>query len=244
MTKSTLVVGLAVAAMAFVGVANAQSNSQSAAPPAAAAPTASTPLAAAATVTPASSGVGANAFAQNATTFIESEQPASIADLARAARARKATQAKSVKIFDEQNMPHAPIAEGQQAPGYSSGSSGGRVTLIDFWATWCGPCRHALPGLKQLQSIYGSDQIEVISVSEDEDEDQWRSFVANNGMNWTQKRDEGHQMMHEYGATALPTYVLIGKDGHVVKQWVGDAEDQTLVDRMGDDLKSSLAAKL
>jgi hypothetical protein len=50
--------------------------------------------------------------------------------------------------------------------------------------------------------------------------------------------------MHEYGATALPTYVLIGKDGHVVKQWVGDAEDQTLVDRMGDDLKSSLSAKL
>jgi thiol-disulfide isomerase/thioredoxin len=242
MKNSSLVVGLAVAALAFVGSANAQSNSQSVTPAATAAPVASTPLTAPATVAPASPG--ANAFAQNATTYIEAAQPASVADLARASRARKATQAKSVKIFDDQNMPHAPIAEGQQAPGYSSGSSGGRVTLIDFWATWCGPCRHALPGLKQLQSIYGSDQIDVISVSEDEDEDQWRSFVANNGMNWTQKRDEGHQMMHEYGATALPTYVLIGKDGHVVKQWVGDAEDQTLVDRMGDDLKSSLSAKL
>jgi thiol-disulfide isomerase/thioredoxin len=235
-------VGLAVAAMAFAGAANAQSNPQSAMLPAPPAPGASTAPTGPTTVAPASPG--SNAFAQNGTTYIEASQPASVADLARASRARKATQAKSVKIFDDQNMPHAPIAEGQQAPGYSSGSSGGRVTLIDFWATWCGPCRHALPGLKQLQSIYGSDQIEVISVSEDEDEDQLRSFVANNGMNWTQKRDEGHQMMHEYGATALPTYVLIGKDGHVVKQWVGDAEDQTLVDRMGDDLKSSLSAKL
>jgi thiol-disulfide isomerase/thioredoxin len=242
MKKSSLVVGLAVAAMAFAGAANAQSNPQSAMLPAPPAPGASTAPTGPTTVAPASPG--SNAFAQNGTTYIEASQPASVADLARASRARKATQAKSVKIFDDQNMPHAPIAEGQQAPGYSSGSSGGRVTLIDFWATWCGPCRHALPGLKQLQSIYGSDQIEVISVSEDEDEDQWRSFVANNGMNWTQKRDEGHQMMHEYGATALPTYVLIGKDGHVVKQWVGDAEDQTLVDRMGDDLKSSLSAKL
>ncbi|MGD0306055.1 MAG: thioredoxin-like domain-containing protein [Candidatus Acidiferrales bacterium] len=242
MKKSSLVVGLAVAAMAFAGAANAQSNPQSAMLPAPPAPGASTAPTGPTTVAPASPG--SNAFAQNGTTYIEASQPASVADLARASRARKATQAKSVKIFDDQNMPHAPIAEGQQAPGYSSGSSGGRVTLIDFWATWCGPCRHALPGLKQLQSIYGSDQIEVISVSEDEDEDQWRSFVANNGMNWTQKRDEGHQMMHDYGATALPTYVLIGKDGHVVKQWVGDAEDQTLVDRMGDDLKSSLSAKL
>jgi thiol-disulfide isomerase/thioredoxin len=242
MKKSSLVVGLAVAAMAFAGAANAQSNPQSAMLPAPPAPGASTAPTGPTTVAPASPG--SNAFAQNGTTYIEASQPASVADLARASRARKATQAKSVKIFDDQNMPHAPIAEGQQAPGYSSGSSGGRVTLIDFWATWCGPCRHALPGLKQLQSIYGSDQIEVISVSEDEDEDQWRSFVANNGMNWTQKRDEGHQMMHDYGATALPTYVLIGKDGHVVKQWVGDAEDQTLVDRMGDDLKSRLSAKL
>jgi thiol-disulfide isomerase/thioredoxin len=141
-------------------------------------------------------------------------------------------------------MPHAPLAEGQQAPGYASGSSGGRVTLIDFWASWCGPCRHALPGLKQLQAIYGSDQIEVVSVSEDEDEDAWRAFVANNGMKWTQKLDAGHQMMHEYGASALPTYVLIGKDGHVVKQWVGDEEDETLVDRMGQELKTTLTGKL
>lgn len=241
MKHCLIVPGLAIAALMLSSAASAQSNFQPAssatpvpapksnlaAPPSAAAPPAST-----------------NSFAQNGVTYIEPDQPTSVADLARASRSRKATQAKSVKIFDEQNMPHAPIAEGQQAPGYASGSSGGRLTLIDFWATWCGPCRHALPGLKQLQSIYGNSQIEVVSVSEDEDEDEWRSFVSNNGMNWTQKLDAGHQMMHQYGATALPTYVLIGKDGHVVKQWVGDAEDQTLVDRMGEDLKSSLAAKL
>jgi thiol-disulfide isomerase/thioredoxin len=225
--------------MTLAGVASGQSSSQSPLPPVAS--SATHPAASAST---AAVSTAANTNVQNGVTYIEPDQPASVAELARVSRARRARQGKAVEIFDEQNMPHAPIAEGQQAPGYSSGSSGGRVTLIDFWATWCGPCRNALPGLKQLQSIYGNDQIEVVSVSEDEDEDQWRSFVANNGMNWTQKLDADHQMMREYGASALPTYVLIGKDGHVVKQWVGDAEDQTLVDRIGKDLKSSLAAKL
>jgi thiol-disulfide isomerase/thioredoxin len=246
MGKHALVFGVALAASMFAGAASSQSSSGSSAQPAPAAQTSTqqSTTAAAPPVAQNQATPGANAFAQSGTTYIQPEQPASVADLARASRARKASQANSVKIFDEQNMPHAPLAEGQQAPGYASGSSGGRVTLIDFWATWCGPCRHALPGLKQLQAIYGSDQMEVVSVSEDEDQDEWRSFVASNGMSWTQKFDEGHQMMHEYGANALPTYVLIGKDGHVVKQWVGDQEDETLVDRVGRDLKATLTAKL
>jgi thiol-disulfide isomerase/thioredoxin len=186
-------------------------------------------------------GAAANSFAGDGATASNSETApvASVADLAKAARARKASpQAKSVKTFDEQNMPHAPIAEGQQAPGYS----GGRVTLIDFWATWCGPCRESLPDVKKLHAIYG-DQVEVISVNEDDNQDDWRAFVSSNGMNWTQKFDEGHQMMQQYGATGLPTYVLVGKDGHVVKSWVGEDESTTLVDRIGEDLKKSIEAK-
>jgi thiol-disulfide isomerase/thioredoxin len=143
-----------------------------------------------------------------------------------------------VKIFDEQNMPHAPIAEGQKAPGFS----GSHVTLIDFWATWCGTCRESLPDVKRLHAIYG-DQMEVVSVNEDDNQEDWRAFVASNGMNWTQKFDEGHQMMKQFGATGLPTYVLIGKDGHVVKSWVGEDESTTLVDRIGQDVKKSLAAQ-
>ena len=194
----------------------------------------------AASATPLSAQTSSQAaFAGNGSTYSDPAPATSVAELARASRARKASAAKSVKIFDEQNMPRAPIAEGQQAPGVS----GSHVTLIDFWATWCGPCRQSLPGLKQLHAIYG-EQVEVVSVNEEDDQDDWRAFVANNGMNWTQKFDAGHQMMQQYGATGLPTYVLIGKDGHVVKTWVGDDEGSTLVDRIGDDLKKSIDAKL
>src|ERR1700723_4404905 len=170
---------------------------------------------------------------------------ASLGDIARLARAKKSSQPKSVKIFNEQNMPHAPLSSGEKAPGLEaqSSSSGGKVTVLDFWATWCGPCRHALPGLKQLQAMYGGREVEVVSISEDEDEAAWGSFGAPNQMNWTQRLDSNHQIMRQYGASALPTYVLIGKDGTVLQQYVGDDPDQPIVERMGPDLKRSLEGK-
>jgi cytochrome c biogenesis protein CcmG/thiol:disulfide interchange protein DsbE len=174
--------------------------------------------------------------------FTEPEQPLTLGELARRERARKASQPKAVKIFDDENMPRAPISTGEKAPGFADqgSSSSGKVTLLDFWATWCGPCRHALPGLKQIQSVYGGDQLEIISVSEDDDEDAWHNFVAQNDMTWTQRLDSGHEMMRQYGASALPTYVLIGKDGAVVNQYVGDDPDVPIVERIGPDLKKSL----
>lgn len=170
------------------------------------------------------------------------EQPMSLGDLARLARAKKASQPKAVKIFDEENMPHAPLSAGEKAPGLDGGDRG-KVTLIDFWASWCGPCRHSLPSLKQLESVYRRGDFELISVSEDEDEDDWHSFTSQNGMNWTQRLDANHQMMRQYGATGLPTYVLIGRDGNVLQQYVGDDPEVPIIERIGPDLKNALAGK-
>ena len=175
------------------------------------------------------------------------DQPSSLGDVARLARAKKSTQAKAVRIFDDENMPRAPISAGEKAPeiqvGSGSSFSSGKITVLDFWATWCGPCRHALPGLKQLQSVYGGNNVEVVSISEDEDQDAWRSFVAQNQMNWTQRLDSDHQIMRQYGASSLPTYILIDKDGTVVQQYVGDAIDEPIIERMGPDLKKTLEGK-
>jgi thiol-disulfide isomerase/thioredoxin len=193
----------------------------------------------AAATTPSSRPNGASSAAIE---FIQPEQPLTLGELARRERARKGSQPKAVKIFDDENIPRAPISTGEKAPGFADqgSSSSGKLTLLDFWATWCGPCRHALPGLKQIQSVYGGDHLEIISVSEDDDEDAWHNFVAQNDMTWTQRLDSGHQMMRQYGASALPTYVLIGKDGAVVNQYVGDDPDLPIIERIGPDLKKSL----
>lgn len=248
MRRQLLVLVAGILSLIFPAFTSAQAAQQP--PPQAVAKNASSPVPASpasstAAWSPSSASPQTTAVSTVATEPIQSEQPMTLGELARRERARRSTQAKAVKIFDEENMPRAPISTGEKAPGFadSGSSSSGKVTLLDFWATWCGPCRHALPGLKQIQSVYGSDQLEIISVSEDDDEGAWHDFVAQNQMTWTQRLDANHQMMRQYGANALPTYVLIGKDGAVVNQYVGDDPDVPIIERIGPDLKRSLDGK-
>jgi cytochrome c biogenesis protein CcmG/thiol:disulfide interchange protein DsbE len=248
MRRQFLVLVAGILSLIFPGFTSAQAVQQ--APPQAVARNASSPVPASpapstAASSPSSASPQTTAASTVTTELIQPEQPMTLGELARRERARRSTQTKAVKIFDDENMPRAPISTGEKAPGFadSGSSSSGKVTLLDFWATWCGPCRHAWPGLKQIQSVYGSDQLEIVSVSEDDDEDAWHDFVAQNQMTWTQRLDANHQMMRQYGANALPTYVLIGKDGAVVNQYVGDDPDVPIIERIGPDLKRSLDGK-
>ena len=186
-----------------------------------------------------------------------SAQPMSLADIARQARAKKQSESKSVKVLDDDNMPrgtYVPDASsassaGASASGQASAYTGplpeyrGKVVLLDFWATWCGPCRSALPGIKKLQSLYGGDQFVIVSISQDDDEDEWRSFVANHGMNWPQRFDADSSFKQRFGVNALPTYVLLGRDGSVLQRYEGESEAYSIVERVGPDLRNALGAQ-
>jgi thiol-disulfide isomerase/thioredoxin len=185
----------------------------------------------------------------------------SVADMARAARAKKQADGKPAskfsKVLDDDNMPRGVYAEdvhpksaASGAPSQATSRSGdplaeyrGKVVLLDFWASWCGPCRRSLPSIKRLQAVYGSGDFALISVSEDEDESAWRSFVSNNLMTWTQRWDSDSTLQSKFGVSALPTDVLIGRDGSVIQTFVGESPAETIVERIGPDLKTSLAAK-
>ena len=102
------------------------------------------------------------------------------------------------------------------------------------------PLPRVPPGLKQLEAVYGGEGFELVSVNEDDDAAVGQRFAAQNGMNWTQRSDPGHQLMRQYGASALPTYTLIGKDGTVVQQYVGHDLYNPAVSPIGPDIKKSL----
>ena len=177
---------------------------------------------------------------------IAPQQQPSLADLARIAREKKnAAPAKTAKVIDDDNLSKTPrdaaemaldasfsaVPQGQPQSSPSSAHAG-KVTLLDFWATWCGPCRQSLPDLKQLQATYGSDRLEVVSISEDHDEGTWRNFVSQNGMNWTQRFDADGTEMHRYGANALPTYIVLDSNGAVLGRLVGEDPSMPLTDRL------------
>jgi len=109
----------------------------------------------------------------------DGNQPTSLGDLARLARAKRKDEPKAAKVIDDENMPRGGIPIGGSASNSSSSSSrtGEKLVLLDFWASWCGPCRESLPDLKRFQSAFSSDQVEVVGISEDRDENTWNSSL-------------------------------------------------------------------
>ncbi len=101
----------------------------------------------------------------------------------------------------------------------------GKVVLIDFWATWCGPCREALPHIQQIAKKFDGQPLVVLSVSLDDDEKKWKEFVGKNRMVWLQYRDGGFKgpLAVDFGVTAIPSTFTIDTDGVVEEQHVGDA---------------------
>jgi thiol-disulfide isomerase/thioredoxin len=102
----------------------------------------------------------------------------------------------------------------------------GKVVLIDFWATWCGPCREALPHVKEIARKFSGQPLVVMSISLDKDDTKWRDFVGKNEMTWIQTRDDGFEgkVATLFGVRAIPSTFTIDADGVLQDQHVGDAD--------------------
>lgn len=103
----------------------------------------------------------------------------------------------------------------------STAAMKGKVAIIVFWATWCGPCRQEVPELIALQSQY-KDALQIVGISEDEaPPEQVAKFVQKTGINYPVIM-ANEALEKEYGGIpALPTSFLINKDGRVVQKDVG-----------------------
>ena len=101
----------------------------------------------------------------------------------------------------------------------------GKVVLIDFWATWCAPCRAALPHMREIVRKFDQEPLVVLSVSLDDDEQRWKDFVAKNEMTWPQYRDGGFKgpISQLFGVDAIPHTFTIDADGVLQDEHIGDA---------------------
>lgn len=103
----------------------------------------------------------------------------------------------------------------------------GKPVLIDFWATWCPPCRAAIPGIEKLHKTYRDKGLVVLGISMDQGGwDIVKSFVSEYGVTYTILKGTD-DVLSDYKVRTIPMMVLVNKEGKIVKRYLGfGAEDE------------------
>ena len=99
----------------------------------------------------------------------------------------------------------------------------GKVVLVDFWATWCGPCRAEIPNVLEMYEAYHDKGFDVLGISLDATPEAAQKYVEENKLPWSSifpknedEREWSNPLVAYYGITGIPTAILVGKDGKVV----------------------------
>ena len=111
-----------------------------------------------------------------------------------------------------------------------------KLTVVDFWASWCGPCRQEMPSLVSTYNEYKNKGLGIVGVSLDEDKEQWSNAVTTMGMTWTQLSDlQGwhNSAAQMYGIQAIPFTIIVDSKGKVLTAGL-----------RGEELRSFIAQKL
>ncbi len=117
----------------------------------------------------------------------------------------------------------APEIRQQTPEGGTYGLSDmrGKVVLIDFWASWCRPCRIENPAVKKVYEKYRKKGFEILGVSLDRDHGAWVNAIAQDGLPWKHVSDLGfwqNQAAQEYGVQSIPYTVLVDREGKIIEK--------------------------
>jgi len=97
----------------------------------------------------------------------------------------------------------------------------GKVVFLNFWATWCIPCREEMPAMEQLHQIFQPQGLAILAVDLKESPDKVKAFFDQHRLSFTALLDESGSVFRDYQVMGLPTTYLIGREGTLLARGVG-----------------------
>jgi len=116
----------------------------------------------------------------------------------------------------------------------------GKVVIVDFWASWCVPCRRSFPWLNAMHAKYADDGLVIIGVNLDQESASAEEFLREYPPSFRIYYDESKDLAKEFGVVAMPSSYLLGRDGAVRKRHYGfkvkkqEEYEAAIVDALGD----------
>ncbi len=126
------------------------------------------------------------------------------------------TKAQTVKVGDTASEIAEPSPDGDTI---KLSSLRGKVVLVDFWASWCGPCRAFNPTLVRIYNKYKDKGFEIYGVSFDRDLRKWKAAIKSDKLNWIHVSDLkywGSKVVEDYGVDLIPAAVLLDTNGKII----------------------------
>jgi thiol-disulfide isomerase/thioredoxin len=133
------------------------------------------------------------------------------------------------------NLPAGAVEVGQTAPDFDLAGSlaavklsdyKGKTVYLDFWASWCGPCKQSFPWMNEMQSRYGAKGFRVVGVNVDQKTDDAKAFLKDTPARFDVAFDQTGKTPKTYAIKGMPTSVLIGADGKVISVHSGFRNEQ------------------
>jgi thiol-disulfide isomerase/thioredoxin len=108
-----------------------------------------------------------------------------------------------------------------EGESFSNETLRGKVVLLDFWGSWCPPCRESVPTLARLHKKFVGKPFVMVGVSSDDDEEAWKAFIAAHHMDWPDYLDSSGEVQSQFEIDGFPTFVVLDRDGIIQFRFTG-----------------------
>ena len=154
------------------------------------------------------------------------------------ARAQEGSPSDLAKAFADAGVPllkqrvsprdfSLPAAQETAGQNLSLGALKGKVVFLNFWATWCGPCRAEMPSMEALYSRYREKGLEILAVNCGEEQEEVLAFMKSNRLSFPVALDSDGKVSGAYGIQAIPASFIIDREGKIIIRVVGSLDWDT-----------------